>query len=317
MGRRKAMTKLEDFLPVDASTMLTQHPECPYDVYLKINTKVILSEANSNFPDNSEVLQKYVSKGVEKFYLTKEDYKLFMTHVNTNMLYETFGDFDYTNRVRVKNQIYDIAKNALSKVGLADTSVSLENIAKDTLSSFQPQSTNAILRQFREFQENSDYGFALANLTLMTASILLKKQSWSTDAMVDKVAKAVLMKDILLSDKDIMLISAGLVKPEEVRHPEDIYVKLKGEKEISSETLAMIRDHHERPDGTGFPRKLNASNITPLSAVVIISEAFVVRLMEKNFNKNSAKRIVVMMRQEFSKGSFSTFYRALKGMVEL
>jgi response regulator RpfG family c-di-GMP phosphodiesterase len=41
---------------------------------------------------------------------------------------------------------------------------------------------------------------------------------------------------------------------------------------VPSDVEQIVAQHHERPDGTGFPRGLNSKFITPLSALFIIAQ---------------------------------------------
>jgi response regulator RpfG family c-di-GMP phosphodiesterase len=44
---------------------------------------------------------------------------------------------------------------------------------------------------------------------------------------------------------------------------------------ITQETITIIRQHHEKPDGKGFPLGINHSRIGQLSTIMIVSKAFV------------------------------------------
>jgi hypothetical protein len=41
--------------------------------------------------------------------------------------------------------------------------------------------------------------------------------------------------------------------------------------EVPGEVDIIVAQHHERPDGTGFPRGIKAAQIAPLASVLIIA----------------------------------------------
>lgn len=49
----------------------------------------------------------------------------------------------------------------------------------------------------------------------------------------------------------------------------------------NAEAEQAILQHHERPNGSGFPRKLKARYISPTAALFMVAHDFVAELMEK------------------------------------
>jgi hypothetical protein len=76
----------------------------------------------------------------------------------------------------------------------------------------------------------------------------------------------------------------------------------------------IIHQHHERPDGKGFPAKLNYMKINPLSAVFILAHEIM------NFHKDhpakatesgGVKDFIKSLSIEYNKGYFKSLVQAM------
>ncbi|GJQ29097.1 MAG: hypothetical protein HBSAPP03_09810 [Phycisphaerae bacterium] len=58
------------------------------------------------------------------------------------------------------------------------------------------------------------------------------------------------------------------------RHPQAGYDELSKNASIPQAVLAMVRDHHERPDGKGYPHGLSGSGVTPIARLCAVVDTF-------------------------------------------
>ena len=79
---------------------------------------------------------------------------------------------------------------------------------------------------------------------------------------------------------------------------------------FSSETANIIREHHERPDGSGFPRNLDSSNLTEISCIFIIAHHFSHRLLTEPLNADTLGSINSELKEQFSENKFEKPYEA-------
>ena len=66
----------------------------------------------------------------------------------------------------------------------------------------------------------------------------------------------------------------------------------------------MVEQHHERPDGTGFPKKLRHTTITLLSAIQIVAEDFIENLIATNFDHRLHDEILRKFLNRYYQGNF-------------
>ena len=74
----------------------------------------------------------------------------------------------------------------------------------------------------------------------------------------------------------------------------------------------IIAQHHERPDGSGFPHQLDEKKIFPLAASFIVAEDFVNTIYENGIEDALIEEIVLGLEERYQKGYFKKSVDALK-----
>jgi len=94
--------------------------------------------------------------------------------------------------------------------------------------------------------------------------VLLEKAAWLHDIGKISTPDSILLKPAKLDDLEYRLIQDHLVAGYEMLSHIDQY------KEIAE----VIRQHHEKYDGTGYPRGLSNDEISTLGRIMIVADAF-------------------------------------------
>jgi response regulator RpfG family c-di-GMP phosphodiesterase len=106
---------------------------------------------------------------------------------------------------------------------------------------------------------------------------------WGSDTTFNKLTLASFLHDICLTNNDLAAIStleeldkekAKFTKQEYdefKQHPVFAAEMAKKMSEVPPDVDVIIRQHHEKPDGTGFPRGLGHAYIAPLACVFIVA----------------------------------------------
>lgn len=101
---------------------------------------------------------------------------------------------------------------------------------------------------------------------------------------------------------------ADSINPKDKNHPINISNQIIEDRLTSQ----IILQHHERPEGKGFPSQLQSYQLEELSKIYIISECFYILLKKYNFDKSYKKKIVYTLEEKFSDKYFSNYIHALK-----
>ncbi len=135
----------------------------------------------------------------------------------------------------------------------------------------------------------SSHSTLLAYLACCISTFL----EWHSVTTQYKLSLAAFLHDMTISDHGLArfqtlpeLFGSGKVfSPEEIRgfqnHPSEAADLVADLPLIPPDVGLIIAQHHERPDGSGFPRGLRASRISPLSAVFMISHDLLTWQMDK------------------------------------
>jgi response regulator RpfG family c-di-GMP phosphodiesterase len=75
-----------------------------------------------------------------------------------------------------------------------------------------------------------------------------------------------------------------------------------------SEAVEIIRQHHEKPDGTGFPAGLKHSEIDELAACFIVSEEIVLSYLELK-DKLAVEKHLKSLADLYKDHPFDVFYK--------
>jgi response regulator RpfG family c-di-GMP phosphodiesterase len=168
----------------------------------------------------------------------------------------------------------------------------------------------------------ASHGVALAYLCCGIASLM----GWRSDVTFYKLTLAAFLHDLLISNQSIAEIQtvAELNKrrsdftPDEIRswleHPKSCADLIRGLREMPLDVDTVILQHHERPEGSGFPAQLNNLTITPLSAVFILSHELLAEFYRRDPLATDARPLVEFLNglsDDYNQGYFKNLLRVV------
>lgn len=180
---------------------------------------------------------------------------------------------ELTMRIGFTPEIQAIAK---SNVELAVKAVGASPKLSKILASSPLSSKNYI----------SSHSMLLANIACSIAT----QMEWPSDTTFQKLVLAALFHDFVFNDPSLARISTKKqiennpipFTPEQIKlietHPIKSAEVIKSMDEIPSDVDIIVLQHHERPNGTGFPKGLRSNQIAPLASVFIVAHDIVDQL---------------------------------------
>lgn len=164
-------------------------------------------------------------------------------------------------------------------------------------------------------------GVEHVTITSLLACAIAQKLEWASEVTQTKLAMAALLHDLTVEDgvyQDVdtwnqRASDRGDCDPgtEQYRN----HMKAAWEKIIQIPNLPpdldqIIMQHHERPDGTGFPNGIGASRISPLSAVFIFAEDVALFLLGHEDAKGRARDFIKQRGALYETGVFRKIMKA-------
>ncbi len=152
---------------------------------------------------------------------------------------------------------------------------------------------------------------------------------WASDFTRNKLSLAALLHDIYV-DEDVYpfpqerneqaakeLGSAGKTGNHSpsigayVDHPKAAAKLLEGNTEFPPDVDHIIAQHHERPDGTGFPHRLTSTRIHPLASLFIVVEDLVNFLGNREDLEAGVQEFLLLRAGLYGQGNFRKVMQAL------
>lgn len=271
------------------------------NLYIKIGEKFIKLFQED---DDTQVLdlEKYLKRGVEFLYLkrTTADWVIDQIQKQINIFLKT-NNFRFvlrgsseTAEKKFEQKILRIGTEVhIDQEFQQSVEQAIEKI-KDIIE--KDHNVGPMLAQLKAKQSAFAYYTQKINATSLIACSIARQLEWNSRITIDKLVFAAVICDITLAVRPHLIKIQNLhdfslerdkMSQEEIRlflnHPKESSELLK--KYFSSappETDVLAIQHHELPDGSGFPYGLKADKISPLSALFIIANDFAYYFLEEN-----------------------------------
>ena len=147
-----------------------------------------------------------------------------------------------------------------------------DNLIENVLSNESVLLSLVDIRSLDNYFYSHAVNVAVTSLTLGIALKLPKRQlqHLCTGALLHDVGKVFIPKEILMKADDFTPEENLMIE----KHSALGYKYLSDSYSLSAHTKIIALQHHERPDGLGYPNKLTSDEISTLSKIVSIADAY-------------------------------------------
>ena len=309
-----------NFCRVPLGIIMQYGEEIPFDLYLKLSDQKWVKIGHQQ-EDIKDIFAKYQAKGVEDVFAHRESYMTFLGKLKDQLSYKLF-DPDTTEQesVDLLAGSYQVVRESFVKLGVSE--IALE-VAQEVAKSSQQLIKNHpnLFEFFKKYRESCGDAYMRSILVGFITSCMLDFFEWKSVAIKEKLTLAALLRDLLLTAEEFK----RLEESEEVgefadlsetiiNHPLDMTKMLqnsRGDSWVAQEVIAIIEQHHERPDGTGFPRKISHLRINQLASIHVVADHFIRSMIAAEFNMGARDDILQRLKIIFKQGSFKKSVEAL------
>ncbi len=275
-------------------------------------------------PDDDDIKSKmegYKEKGLESILLAEDDYYEFVKKIKHGLIGFFLNDQDEPKQLEME-QMLALVKRVTLYIGLAPTNVELaEEIVRSVFSKIR--TVSIIAEPLREFQRNNQNEFLKSLMVCYTSVGLIDAINWTSPGIKEKIAHVCLFSDLTLSQEDYTEMLLADNDPSKfskkiLNHPIDA-ANLVGRTRnaVSNEAVIAIRQHHELPDGSGYPKGIKGLTINNLSAVQIVARMFITSLIETDFAYDDRQAFIRDLLRNFNYPNFVQPCKALYQIMGL
>ena len=177
-----------------------------------------------------------------------------------------------------------------------------------------------LLKKMNVSRDEDRYYQNRIKLCLNISSSLAKVLGWDSDASLEKLIYVIYLHDICLMKRtdlakifykvELEVLDLDLAEKELVLNHASIAANLaKNDHHAPPEADIIIAQHHELPDGNGFPDGINGTRVKPYAAILCITIHFAQYILD---NPNwDLKNYVAANKNKFRGGTFTKVFNAL------
>lgn len=315
------------YCKIPVKLLLKYNKSFPFDIFIKISVDKIIKISKEN-DEVTDLLKKYESKGIEEVYINKMEFALFLKQLKENFTNKFFGagkpkTIDET--LQLVEQGHAVVKEGFAKLGVHENVVEMaKEVTKQSVEMMKKVPN--ILEFYTQYKEKCAPAFMRGMLVGYTSSVMIEHFTWQSSVVKQKAVMAAQLCDLSLNIdeyQELLMWEKGEVEtkklePNIFNHPtivaDMLSVESGGANLIAPEVINIIKQHHERPDGSGFPKGFSHAKITLLAAINIVAASFIELMIEHNFNLEKKDRILNMIQLKYNKGNFKKASEALQAM---
>ncbi len=284
----------DGYIILDAAALLVINPLLG-DVFVKLRDNHYVRLFNKGDVFTKEDVEKYKEKkGIEKFYLKKEEYDASITAHTKRMedLASAQGTPSREEVVKEMNKSTEIVRELVSRSGFTPQAQSMakSSVAMSLKLLGSKPKLSSILTDLKK--KDGAYITSHSMMLGQVACAMAHKVGWNSASTYFKLSMAAFIHDISLTNNAVAAVTShadakasGKFTDEQLKqiylHPIKAAEYTLKFYEIPSDVDQIVAQHHERADGTGFPRGLMSKQISQLSALFIIAHE-IIDFVEQN-----------------------------------
>lgn len=300
-----------DFMPIKIRNLYL-FDQIPFDCFIELTRTKFIKAIGKEVVYSQSAIQDLAKRNIKLLYLKKDEHLKFLESSIKKVL-SNLGR-DLPSQKMIESQISGalVLQQFVKEIGVNDQVIELaDNIISTVHDNYMDKANlPELILNFpfvhRDLAERSI-------ITIYLCEAMCKGLGWSSDLSRKKLGLASLVHDAHLEQEEMLRLSS-FDHPDMELYSEEEQAKYKEHPAKAakvanffsgySDTEFIIEQHHELPDGSGFPSRLNSSRITTVSCVFIIAHYFVNQLSASKINASTVSRIINEMKAPFNVGNF-------------
>ena len=283
------------------------------DFFIKLSNVKFLKIIKKGIEIQGEDLRRYCKDEYGQLFVRTHDFHDFLDSVEY-----TERDYTQMSKDEAKKEMlsdmefaHHVFYHLSSKFGLNAKALQYANNAFENLHNFIEEDNN-LHKVWQALIQRKNFITEHSLMVAFLANAVLSHTEYKNENNSIRLSLAALLHDVELRDEKFYPLE--LIDDESefsVRelntfrsHIHNGVELLEKFKNIPSDLDKILLMHHEKYDGSGFPRGLNGSQIPRLAAIFIVCHEFVIYMMKNDFTSEGIKSFLDEKKATYKEGAF-------------
>jgi HD-GYP domain-containing protein (c-di-GMP phosphodiesterase class II) len=278
-------------------------------LYIRTGGKYVLYKSNGR-DFSSHDHERLTNSGVEFIHVSKSDMDVITSHMEASA--ERLLKSDVLNSKAKGKMIYQTSINFVDDIfNNPDKSTDLERTKRliENLMLYLSDNQDAV--SSLETVMSHNYHTFVHSLQVASLTLLMHSEAYSlshsemldvgTGAILHDFGKIFVPQDILNKNGKLTEAEIEILK----RHPEEGYIYLQKQGVFSPVVLTIVRLHHERCNGSGYPLGIENRDIPRSAQVTGVADVYCALTTDKSGIRTMPSHVAVQLMRNEMKGCFA------------
>lgn len=321
--RRLEGTPVENPLPL-SPYLVYRLGTCPSDLFLRLGTSNWVKLFHKGSPFGEIEREKFEAKGLSEFWVLPEDIGQALGYFEDLLSGLSMASGQEGTLV---SDATELVWHLVSQSGFREEVQEVVKAAMQQTLALTRKNPN--LKEYMEKVLRSEHAHLVRHsmITAHIACAISTELGWTSEQTYLKLTVAALMHDVLLpsmnESEEVWLTAVAGEKQQNLspemraflQHPIEGAELIRRFREIPPDTDKIVLEHHELPEGSGFPRRLTASQISPLGCLFILSHTAAEVLLKLTQEKRPWALPILLERlnpERWQTGNFKKIWQNLE-----
>jgi hypothetical protein len=288
------------------------------DIFLKIG-KDYIKYVNKNEDNRSQILSLR-NRNCQEVYLNNEGLSEYIELKKSLLANELNKETTVGECLNQFHNNYDLLRDFF--IGICEDKVKVEYVQELGKQSIRMlEKDKALIDLFNDFKKEQPDQLIFKEMVAFLSLFSLKYFDKIPLDQLEKFNVSILLTDLLLNPRDVAAtytkFDPGM--PSVIsNHPQEILNYLPKEPYFASSTIInILKNHHELPDGSGYPNRLSYTRFDVFLCTYYIAEQIVLRLIAKDLKLSEISSVYEEIYRENKKFSTPNFKRVFSNFEKL
>lgn len=300
------------------STLLTNGR---FDIYLRLSESKYVKIFEANTIGFDQIIEQYTVKGVRNFYLDEDDFFFYLDSLKVR--FSSKSEDPHENQ-SLQISLVEAIQEKVKALGVGQDIVSEVNLVTNRLFDEIENSGRIVYEKIQHLKESRHF-YEHCLLITYLAPAIARELGFFSRGIVEKIVYAAIFHDIAFNEDDHHLAKyfdaqeINTLRWQDIKkiknHPFEAQGIVSSLKFTPPDVEMIILGHHERPDGTGFPKGLRGEQVPLIACLFIVVEDFVSKYYTSNKGEFALEQCLEMIRPVYNIGNFKKIFSGLESLL--